>query len=235
MKAFAQLWTNRIGISRTCRVRTSLRGPSRSGRKLISSKWKVDETKKRNDSLIYLLSTLTKLLSRRFGATHQNPDKKLIATLEKSWQSWPTSLFHSVFAGLNLANLVNTLCERSPDPALTTDRRSPVILFTSLPSRPCVQKSSHPCQSSRDFARLRPFLVFHRLCEATFHFFVVKKFARLRASSPEFDRLRTPSLLPGEPRGVSPRTPCSLPFCHNPAFEEFGINVRSTSNPIMPL
>ena len=43
------------------------------------------------------------------------------------------------------------------------------------------------CQSLIEFDRLRPFLVFHRLYEATFHFSVVKKFARVHQTSREFD------------------------------------------------
>ena len=42
-----------------------------------------------------------------------------IGILKKSWQSWPSSIFTGVFAGLKLANLA--------------------ILFTSLASRPSVQ------------------------------------------------------------------------------------------------
>ena len=49
------------------------------------------------------------------------------------------------------------------------------------------------CQSSIEFDRLRPFFVFHRLFEATFHFSVVKKFARVHQTSREFTRLRASS------------------------------------------
>ena len=45
------------------------------------------------------------------------------------------------------------------------------------------------CKSSRDFARLRPFVVIHRLLVTASRRFATKKFARLRASSPEFDSL----------------------------------------------
>jgi hypothetical protein len=46
------------------------------------------------------------------------------------------------------------------------------------------------CQGSREFARLRPSLVIHRLLANRSRFSVVKKFTRLRATSPDFDQFR---------------------------------------------
>ena len=77
-----------------------------------------------------------------FGPPTRTETKPSSQRSKTSWPSWPTSLFHCVCAGLNLANLINTLCERSPDPAQTT---RPKVSCDSLPlvnSLPSVQKSS---------------------------------------------------------------------------------------------
>ena len=70
-----------------------------------------------------------------------------------------------------------------------------------------LRKSGHSenrCQSSREFARLRPFLVFHRVFDTIPHFSAVKKFARLHLSSREFALVRSSSLLVNPPRRAVP-------------------------------
>ena len=136
--------------------------------------------------------------------------KKKVGRLGKVGQ---VPIFIGFCEGLNLANFTITLCEQSPDPAQTADRRSPLIFFPSLTSLPYVQISSvislktchHKiwCQSSIKFDRLRPFPVIHRFYAIISPFFGG---VRVRSSSTQFDRLRKPSFLPGEPRCVSPRT-----------------------------
>ena len=49
------------------------------------------------------------------------------------------------------------------------------------------------CQSSRDFARLRPFPINYRLLATVPRISVVKKFTRLHPTSRDFDRLRSSS------------------------------------------
>ena len=96
--------------------------------------------------------------------------------------------------------LLAPLCERSPDPAQVFDRRFPLIFLTSLPSVSFCSKifSSVPpsstryivsCQSSSEFARLRPFLVIHWVFERVFYFSSSPEFARVRTSLTEFDQL----------------------------------------------
>ena len=121
--------------------------------------------------------------------------------IEESWRSWPSSLFTGIFAGLKLANFANegikneaftpTLPDGS-DGILPVCEYLPFVAFVNFRS-----KSSFPFgfrrprkkswyQSSREFEPLRPYLIFHRVFQATFHFPVVKKFARLHPSSRDF-------------------------------------------------
>ena len=49
------------------------------------------------------------------------------------------------------------------------------------------------CQSSHEFGRLRPFPIIHRLLATVPRVSIVKKFTRVRASSPDFARVRLTS------------------------------------------
>jgi hypothetical protein len=102
------------------------------------------------------------------------------------------------------------LCEWSPDPAQTTDRRSHAIFFTSLTSRPSVQKSSLPFRrnpttkfgakvrsSSTDFESHHSFLV-SRAAKALGRFIVFRSavITRPRNLLSKFDQVRLTSTIP---------------------------------------
>ncbi len=62
-----------------------------------------------------------------------------------------------------------------------------------------------------------------------FPFFGVFEFVRVRRSSTDFDQVRIPSTLPGEPGSVSSRTLSSLQFYYQQATRKFGVKVRASS------
>jgi hypothetical protein len=105
--------------------------------------------------------------------------------IDKNQKSSKSRAVHSIKTTINLIFIILNL------PYLSYLR---VLLLRNLLFRSAIfaRHKIRP-KSSRDFERLRPFPVKHRVFEDIIHFSIAKKFSRLHPTSPDFTRLHPTS------------------------------------------